>query len=204
VIDGFCSGLEEQWSDELDDDGQKWLLRVRRNCDQLGELVSDLSALSRATRRDIDRVEVDLSALANEVAEELRSSSPDKRTKVTVAPRLVTTGDRTLLREVVAALLRQAWRYTSSQPDAAIVFDCEERDGSTAFFVRDNGAAIELAKKGSILEISRQGNDGFDDRWAMLSIGKALRIVRRHGGRMWAEPGLERGGTIFFTLRRFD
>jgi signal transduction histidine kinase len=204
VIEGFCKGLEDQWSDHLDDDGRRWLARARRNHEQLGELVADLSALSRSARREIDRSPVDLSGLAAEIVAELRSRSPEKQPAVTIAPGIGAAGDRELLREALQALLRHAWRYTAASPEGEIVFSSEDRAGEHLFLVRDNGAVIEPTKDGSVLDLTRHGVTSADDRGSPLSLAKALRIVRRHGGRMWAESGIEQGGTVYFTLRPKD
>ena len=121
-IDGFSRILLEDYRDKLDDDGKDSLKRVRAASQRMGELIDDLLKLSHASRTEMRRTEVDLTALADEVAAELRRAEPARSVRWVIAPGLVATGDPQLLREVLENLLGNAWKFTGKRTDPVIEF----------------------------------------------------------------------------------
>jgi light-regulated signal transduction histidine kinase (bacteriophytochrome) len=163
-------------------------------------MIDGLLDLSRLTSREIRREEVDLSALAGGVAEDLRRADPQRRARFAVAEGLSVVGDAGLLRVVLENLLENAWKFTSREPEALIEFGAAEREGRPAYYVRDNGVGFDEAYAEGIFDPFRRlhGEEEFEGKG--VGLATVARIVRRHGGDLWAEGEVGRGATFFFTL----
>ena len=129
-IDGFSRILLEDYRDKLDDEGKDSLTRVRAASQRMALLIDDLLKLSHAGRTDMQRMAVDLTALAGEIAAELRRAEPSRPVRWVITPGLAATGDPQLLREVLENLLGNAWKFTGKRADAVIEFGSEEGEKS--------------------------------------------------------------------------
>jgi light-regulated signal transduction histidine kinase (bacteriophytochrome) len=166
----------------------------------MAQLIDDLLNLSRVTRTEMRRGEVDLSALAGEVAENLRKAEPSRDAEIVVAPGLRASGDARLLRVVLVNLLDNAWKFTRKKPQARIEFGLADKDGEQAYFVRDDGAGFDMAYAGKLFGAFQRLHTTGEFEGTGIGLASVQRIVRRHGGRVWAEGAVERGATFYFTL----
>jgi len=198
-IDGFSQALLEDCPDRLDDQGKAYLRRVRDATQKMGRLIDDLLTLARITRKPIRRERVDLTALADEIACELRDAQPAREVTCIIVPGLAATADPQLLRLALYNLMDNAWKFTGPKSDPAIEFGATERAGETAYFVRDNGVGFEMAYAHKLFGVFQRLHSA---EFAGTGIGLATvqRIIARHGGRVWAEGALDEGATFYFTL----
>ena len=166
----------------------------------MGHLIEDLLQLSRLTRRELERREVDLSALAQETAEELRAGVPNRPVTFLIAPGLKAAGDPTLLRAVLDNLLGNAFKFTSTRPEARIEFGSLLQDGQTVFFVRDNGVGFDMKYADKLFGTFQRLHATEDFEGTGIGLATVQRIILRHGGRVWAQSEVDRGTTFFFAL----
>lgn len=199
-IDGFSQALMEDYGDVIDADGKKYLDRLRNNSRQMAGLIDDLLALSRLTRAEMKRVPVDVSALARSVAEELRQRDPERQITITVADNLNAEGDERLLHVALENLLGNAWKFTSKTPDAVIEVGQESQDGQTAFFIRDNGAGFDMAYADKLFGAFQRLHGVSEFEGTGIGLATVQRVIRRHGGRIWAKGEVGKGATFYFTL----
>ncbi|HZC18131.1 MAG TPA: ATP-binding protein, partial [Rubrobacteraceae bacterium] len=204
-IDGFSQILLEDYADELDEEGEDYLGRVRSATQRMGRLIDDLLGLSRVTRGAMNRERVNLSALAEEVAEGLREERPEKAVEFSAQKGLEVLGDPRLLRVALENLIGNAWKFTEKEPEARIEFGVDEelsrRGRVPVYYVRDNGAGFEMAYADKLFGAFQRlhGSDEFEGTG--IGLATVQRVVRRHGGRIWAEGEVGRGATFYFTLR---
>jgi PAS domain S-box-containing protein len=199
-IDGFSHILLEDYADELDDEGKDYLSRVRAASQHMGQLIDALLKLSRTTRSEISRENVDLSALAKNIAQELRDSQPERQVEFDIADGLSVDGDAWLLRIALENLLANAWKFTGKQSRALIEFGASEYEGTCPYFVRDNGAGFDMTYADKLFGAFQRLHRTNEFPGTGIGLATVQRIIHRHGGRVWAEGYPGQGATFYFTL----
>ena len=199
-IAGFSMAVLEDYSDVLDETGRDYLKRTHEGAVRMSELIADILSLSRVSREEMHSEEIDMTALARTIAGELRRQEPRRDVKLAISDNLRAYGDKRLISLVLENLLGNAWKFTSKHPSAKIEFGAIEQETETVFFVRDNGAGFDMryVDKMFIAFQRLHHADEFEGTGVGLAIVK--RIIRRHGGRTWAEGSVGTGATFHFTL----
>jgi len=200
AIDGFSQALLEDYAGKLDEEGQGYLQRLRAASQRMAQLIDDLLNLSRVTRAEMSRDDVNLTALAQEVAEELRKAEPGRQADVIIAPGLRASGDERLLRVVLANLLGNAWKFTNKRPRARIEFGITEQEGKSAYFVRDDGVGFDMAYVRKLFGAFQRLHSTSEFKGTGIGLATVQRIIHRHGGQVWAEGAVEQGATFYFAL----
>ena len=199
-IDGFSKLLTDEYRERLDEQGIDYLDRVRRAAQRMGTLIDDILELSRVTRQEMRRVRVDLSQIAAEVIDERARAEPAHRVAVSIAPDCTAHGDPQLLRVLMQNLLENAWKYSAKQPAPAIEFGRETIDGEPVFFVRDNGVGFDMKYADRLFSPFQRLHKPEEFEGTGIGLATVARIVRRHGGRVWAEAETGKGAIFRFTL----
>lgn len=200
-IDGFSKALMEDYQDRLDQTGRDYLRRVRQNSERMSELIEDMLKLSRSMRCEMKKERVDLSAMAHTVIEELKAQEKDRRVEVLIAPDIVVEGDSHLLRVVLDNLIGNAWKFTSrNKEDAHIEFGRTKADGAPVYFVKDNGAGFDMTHSEKLFYAFQRLHSNLEFPGSGVGLATVARIVKRHGGSVWAEGRLGRGAILYFTL----
>jgi len=200
AIEGFSSLLESEYAAQLDERAKDYFRRVRGGATRMGILIDDLLNLSRISRLEMKLGPVDLSALAQEVAEELKGAEPERRVQWVIAPQIAAEGDRGLLRVVLQNLIGNAWKYSSKRQIARIEFGKGEWNGRPAYFVRDNGDGFDMAYAGKLFGAFQRLHSSEQFPGSGIGLATVKRIVRRHGGEVAAEGKVGAGATFYFTL----
>ena len=199
-MDGFSQALLEDYSDVLDDTGRDYLQRIRQGAQRMGLLIDDLLSLSRVARADLNRTDVDVTALAESVVRELRQAEPQRNVAVTIAPGMTAFADPGLLRLALQNLIGNAWKFTGKKAEARIEIGARDVDGSPAFYVRDNGAGFDMAYAGKLFTPFQRLHSMNEFAGTGIGLATVQRIVARHGGRVWADAKPDAGATFTFTL----
>jgi two-component system, NtrC family, sensor kinase len=198
-IDGFTLALLEDCGEKLSEDGKQYLRYVRESAQHMARLIDDLLALSRVTRAELDRAETDLSSIARSVAARLAKASPDRQVELLVTDRLVANCDGGLLTIVFENLIGNAWKFTSKRSHARIEVGATAEHAPT-YFVRDNGAGFDMSYRAKLFGVFQRLHSVAEFEGTGIGLATVQRIIRRHGGRIWAEGEIGCGATFFFTL----
>jgi PAS domain S-box-containing protein len=202
VIDHCGEQLAHDCAGLIDAQGLAHLQRIRGNTARMFELIDDLLRLAHLQHDALDRQDVDLSALAREIARGLAQGDPQRRVTVTIAPHLCAHGDARLLRILLENLLGNAWKFTARRDAATITVGGAPRgDGASAFFVADDGAGFDMDHAARLFRPFHRLHAASDFPGNGIGLATAQRIVARHGGRIWAEGAPGKGATFSFTLR---
>ena len=199
-IDGFTQMLIEDCDTQLDDMARDCAHWIRDACAQMQELVEGLLQMSRFSRADIDREEVDLSRLAHSVADGLRQREPHRNVDVRIQEGVVVNGDRRLLRAVIENLLSNAWKFTRKRPHATIEFGVTNQNGRPAIYVRDDGAGFDPGYADKMFHAFQRLHTRQEFEGTGIGLSTVERILHRHGGRIWAEGEVEKGATFYFVI----
>jgi len=203
-IDGFSQALLEDYAGVLDAEGKKYLAFVRESAQQMAQLIDDLLGLSRVTRTELHREDVDLSVLAYASIARLRRHHPERVVDVVIEEGLTNHGDPRLLAVVFDNLLGNAWKFTSKRDDARIEFRREPGDGPPVYVVRDNGAGFDMGFASKLFGVFQRLHPASEFEGTGIGLATVRRVVSRHGGRIWADASVGRGASFRFTLYEQD
>lgn len=200
VVEGFARILKEDYGARLDRVGNDHLDRVMGAAARMNSMIDALLSLSQLSTRPLARQPVDLSQLAGYVAEELRRAAPQREVVLEIEPGLTVQGDPTLLRMVLENLLGNAWKYSGKVPCAEIRFGCAEQGGRRVFVVSDNGAGFDMRFAERLFGVFQRLHSASDFQGTGVGLALVRRIIRRHGGDVWAESAVGEGARFYFTL----
>ncbi|MCI0507588.1 MAG: ATP-binding protein [Gammaproteobacteria bacterium] len=200
AIDGFSRILQEDYEDQLDDNGKTNLSRIRQASQRMGRLIDDLLELSRINRSEIVRQKIDLSSKVQSMIARLENTGRARKVDFMVQPDVFIYADDVLMDVVIANLIGNAWKYTGKKADARIEFGKTTINDEAVYYVRDNGIGFDM-KYANKLFGAFQRLVGYDE-YPGTGIGLAtvLRVISRHGGRIWAEGDPGKGATFYFTV----
>ena len=200
TIDGFSAMVMEDERARLSPEGVAELRRVRVAAQTLARLLDELMGLSDVSRRDLLRQAVDVSALAERVGEEVAAESPSRSVELTVAPGLAADADPALLRLILRELLGNAWKFTRRNQTAHVEVGALDEGDGRAFYVRDDGVGFDTRYAEHLFGAFQRMHSTEEFEGDGIGLATVQRLVRRHGGRCWAEAEVEKGATIYFTL----
>jgi signal transduction histidine kinase len=199
-ISGFSRALLESYRDQLDDQGRLYLNRIEHSARRTNQLVDDLLSLSRVTRVEMSRQIVDLSGIVHSIVAELVTREPARAVEFVIAEDVHAFCDPDLLRAALLNLLENSWKFTRKHDRARIEFGVMESPKGHTYFLRDDGAGFEMAQAGRLFTAFQRLHKPSDFEGTGVGLATVERIVRRHGGQIWAEGHMERGATFYFTL----
>lgn len=200
LINGYCQVLRELCGSKLDDQCREYLREAYEGTCRMSRLIDTLLNFSNLTHIELRQQQVDLSAMAREVARELRLSDPQRRVTIRIDDGIMVNGDEALLRLVLENLLGNAWKYSARNDTAIIEFGRVVHTDKPACFVRDNGPGFDMASATKLFLpfnrlVQTQTEEGFG-----IGLATVERIIHRHGGKVWAEGEPGKGATFYFAL----
>jgi len=199
-IDGWSQALIEDYGSNLDPTALGYLSRVRSETQRMGLLIDDLLQLSRLSRTEMRREDIDLSAMARRIAARLREENPQRRIEFTIQDGLCVPGDTRLLEVAFTNLLSNAVKFTGPRPIAHIEVGATEAEGGRVFFVRDNGVGFDMAYASALFGAFQRLHKMSQFPGTGIGLATVQRVVRRHGGRVWAQSEPDAGATFYFTI----
>jgi PAS domain S-box-containing protein len=200
AVSAFTTALLSHDAAALSPTGRSHAERVLEAAERMRELIQALLMLSRLSRQTPSCEPVDLTELASEAAEELRHAYPERSVAFSVQPGLHATGDPALLRQVLANLLGNAWKFTGRTPDPHVEVGASSEGGRPHFFVRDNGVGFDAANVHRLFQPFNRLHKAADFPGTGIGLATVMRIVARHGGDVWCDAAPGRGACFRFTL----
>ena len=202
ALDGFSFLLLEEYTQTLDQTGQDYLNRIRGASNHIWQVTDDLIELLSITRGELKPRRVDLGLMANEIMRGLTSHQPERQVEFICPTGMVVEADPQMCRMLMDNLLGNAWKFTRSRQLASIEMGSLIQGGQTILFIRDNGVGIDMAYYHKLFGVFQRlhSADMYEGRG--VGLAKVQRILQRHGGRIWAEGGVDQGATFYFTFRQ--
>jgi PAS domain S-box-containing protein len=199
-IDGFAQALSEDYEGQLDAAGRDFLTRIRAAAQRMGHLIDDLLGLSRVTRTQLNIREVDLTAIAREVAYRLQEQAPARRVDWRIDDGLRAYADAQLVRIVFDNLLSNAWKFTAKTALPVIEVQSATLDDEPGFAVRDNGTGFELAYADKLFGAFQRLHSAAEYPGTGIGLATVQRVIHKHGGLIRAEATPGQGARFVFTF----
>jgi PAS domain S-box-containing protein len=200
AIDGFAQILAKEYVLKLDEKAKEYFGHIHAGVQHMTALIDDLMKLSRVGHAAVQRESVDLSSVVRTITDALHKSEPQRTVDFAIQEGVIAVGDPNLLRVALENLLGNAWKYTSKHDKARIEFGVKDQDAQRVYFVRDDGAGFDMSSAEKLFGVFQRMHPASEFTGTGVGLATVARIVRAHGGRVWAEAEVERGATFFFTL----
>jgi len=200
LLNSYCQVITTLCGAQLPEECRGYLNDAYNVTLRMNRLIEALLNFSRMGHLEPHRESVDLSLLAREVAGSLQQTSPERQVEFRIADGLAANGDAVLLQVVLDNLLGNAWKYTSVREQAVIEFGVREIDQVPTYFVRDNGAGFDMTDAEKLFFPFQRLPGAETSRGFGIGLATVERIIRQHGGKVWAESELNKGASFYFTL----
>jgi hypothetical protein len=200
AIKGFSQILLKDFAEKLDGEGSDFLQRISQAASQMSELIESLLSLSRLTRGELNRTDVDITLLAKDILDKLSSQEPERHVDCIVADGLQANVDERLFRTALENLLGNAWKYSSKTENPIIEMGSIKKNELTVYFVRDNGVGFDMAHAGKLFGAFQRLHTEAEFPGNGIGLATIQRIIHRHGGVIWVEAEPGKGATFYFSL----
>lgn len=200
MIEGFSHALLEEYQHKLDDVGVDYLVRICRGTRRMADLIDDLLNLSRITISAIEKTDIDLSNIARTVTAQIQESDPGRSVEFNIPNGLEAHGNERLMHVVMENLLGNAWKFTTNNPRAAIKMGSLNKKREKVFYVRDNGAGFNTEYADKLFGAFQRLHKESEFPGTGIGLATVQRIIRKHGGDIWAESEVGKGATFYFSL----
>jgi light-regulated signal transduction histidine kinase (bacteriophytochrome) len=199
-VDGFAQFLEEEYGPKIPDEAQSLVKKIRRGSQNMGRLVDDLLNLSRIGKKELARQLTELMPLAEGVVSEIKLDNPNRKIEWHIETLPAVNCDAGLIKQVFVNLLSNAAKYTRPRESAEIKVGQKTVEGVAAFFVRDNGVGFNMKYANKLFGVFQRLHRPEEFEGTGVGLATVARIIRKHGGSIWAEAELNKGATFYFTL----
>lgn len=202
AIDGYTRILVEDYEAKFDEEGKRICGIISAEARRMGQLIDDLLSFSRLGRKQMYTSRIDMRSMVESAFEELIKEEDRERIDLRIGKLPPVKGDSSLIRQVWVNLLSNAIKFSSKKERAVIEVGSKQTPEENIYFVRDNGAGFDMEYANKLFGVFQRlhGESEFEGTGVGLAI--VQRIIRRHGGQVWAEGEVDRGATFYFALPR--
>jgi signal transduction histidine kinase len=196
----FAAILDEDYSERLDATAKDYLQRIVKSATSAVSMMDALLAFSRSGRADLNKIHLDMKRVATEVVEQLTASLPELKCSVKVGDLPSVYADENMMRLVFTNLMSNACKFARPGESAHVEIGGEPGSNEMIYFVRDHGIGFDMRYAEKLFTVFERlhASEGYEGHGVGLAI--VARMVRRHGGRYWAESAVGKGATFFFTV----
>lgn len=199
-IAGYSRVLIQDHGPQLDGEARRYLEKVEDGARKMGRLVDDLLSLSKIGRQELSMQVTLLDLLLRDVLEELAPEWEGRNIEWQIGDLFAVECDPGLMKQVFVNLLSNAVKYTRKRDRAVIHIGQMNGNGPPVIFVRDNGVGFEMQYVGKLFGVFQRLHKARDFEGTGVGLAIVQRIIRKHGGRIWAQAEVDKGATFFFTL----
>ncbi|MDQ7743982.1 PAS domain S-box protein [Hydrogenophaga pseudoflava] len=203
-IDGFSHLLREQMLGRMTADDLDLFERIEASVQRMNSLITDLLALARVSQGTLQRMNTNLSELAQDVIRQERHRDPTRQVEVEIEDGLYADCDPRMAQIVLENLLGNAWKYTHQTAQARISLTRAEHagpgPGPAAFCIRDNGAGFDMARAERLFKAFNRLHSSSEFEGSGIGLATVRRILERHGGHIWGEGAVGQGARFEFSF----
>jgi len=182
----------------MDAGAQQYLERIQTGAKNMGRLIDDLLKMAQIGRKQLARVVTDLNSVLTDVLADLQPECEGRQIDWRIGDLPSVDCDPGLVKLVFANLISNAVKYTRRREIAVIEVGQIEEEG--AIFVRDNGAGFDQRHAGKLFGVFQRLHRSEDFEGTGVGLSTVQRIIKNHGGEIWAKGEVDKGATFFFAL----
>jgi PAS domain S-box-containing protein len=199
AVNGYAKMIEEDYNTLFDDEGKRLLNVVQENAKKMGQLIDDLLAFSKLGRKEIVKSKINMTAMAKNSLEELKSSQQIKA-RVIIDDLHPGFADGTLMHQVWVNLLSNAIKYSFNTAKPVIKVKSEKINDELTYSIADNGVGFDMKYVHKLFGVFQRLHDPEDFEGTGLGLALVHRIITKQGGKIWAVGEAGKGATFFFSL----
>lgn len=197
---GFARILMEDYSEQLPDDAVRSLKRIQDNAQKMGTLIDDLLAFSRLSRQALTKQPISPDGMVRQILDELRGEQDGRDLDIVIQDMPQFQGDPALFKQVYVNLLANALKFTRKRNPGRIEVGCQQIEGETVYFVKDNGVGFDMRYANKLFGVFQRLHDAKEYEGTGVGLAIVQRVILRHGGRLWAEAEIDKGASFYFTV----
>jgi PAS domain S-box-containing protein len=204
-MSGFAELLQKNAASILDEKGRRYMTMILESSKRMGALIDDLLAFSRIGRTEARVTLVNLGELVREIQSEVLDDTEGRNITWRVGPLPDLHGDRSMLKLALMNLISNAVKFTRTRPQAEIEIGCTDTDKEklgVVVFVRDNGVGFDMKYVHKLFGVFQRLHRAEEFEGTGIGLATVQRIIRRHGGEVWAEGVVDKGSTFYLSLPR--
>jgi PAS domain S-box-containing protein len=199
-IGGFSKILIEDFGPRMGAEARQHLQRIADGVQRMGLLVDELLNLARVGRHAVNLQTTELNSVIEDVISLLQPETQDRVVEWKIPELPPVECDPILIRQVFQNLLANALKFTRTREQAVIEISCRRKNGQMVIAVRDNGVGFDMKYSDKLFGVFQRLHRAEDFEGTGIGLATVQRIIRKHGGRVWAEAELDKGATFYFTL----
>ena len=200
AIDGFARILEEEYAEQLGEEGKRLFGVIRSNTHKMGQLIDDLLAFSRLGRKPLEKYKIDMNSLVNTIIEEQKYTERDRKVNIKIGELGTVYGDNSMIKQVLYNLISNAIKFTGKKEAAQIEIGSYKENNEIVFYIKDNGVGFDMQYSHKLFGVFQRLHN--EEEFEGTGVGLAIvqKVINRHGGRVWAEGKVNEGATFYFSL----
>jgi two-component system, sensor histidine kinase and response regulator len=200
AIEGFCDIFMKEYGTQVPPDGLDMLVNVCAGAARMHRLIDDLLHLARFSRQPLETHTVKMTDLVRRVAANVAQQWRERTVQLQIAELPDCLGDGSLLEHVLTNLLSNAFKFTAQRDPARIEVGAASTASEQVYFIRDNGVGFDMKYAERLFSAFQRLHSQAEFPGTGIGLSIVHRIIRRHGGRAWAESELQKGATLYFSL----
>ena len=199
AITGFSTMLRTNFGEALPPEATRYLGRIEQNALRMSRLIDGLLELSKMGRAPLERIVVDMTAMASEVAAELCEQT-GRTVDIRIGGLPPAACDPILIRQVWQNLIANALKFSAQSARPVVEIRSLNMEGGTAYCVEDNGAGFDMRFADKLFGVFQRLHSQTEFEGTGVGLATVHRIITRHGGRVWAESEPGKGAIFYFTV----
>ena len=199
AIHGFAKIIENNYQDSMADDAKEWFGIIRDNALKMEKLIEDLLAFSRLGKKPIEKKDIDMKALVQQVVNDMNVSTPH-HAQIVIEDLAPANGDQVLLTQVWVNLISNAIKYSAKKKSPVIQIGSRNSENTVIYYVKDNGAGFDMKYAYKLFGVFQRLHSMEEFEGTGVGLATVARIITKHGGKIWAEARENEGATFSFTL----
>jgi len=200
AINGFSQILLTEYKENFDAVSKQYLLKIKQSTKHMDEVIQALLRLSRVARNELVVEKVSISDLSESILLKYCNEEPERTVSISVAPDLLVTADKKLILIFLDNVIGNAWKYCSRNKKTIIEIGAMSEANEIVYYIKDNGCGFDMKYSDKIFLPFERLHDNYQYSGIGVGMAIAIRIIKRHSGKLWAKSEINKGTTIFFTI----